>query len=96
MVGIALSWGCVKPFRDNVAKKGRCHGTIGSLLRYRLRKRETTPRTAAVRNDNFKVKSSDMLKDRSLDDSERACRVPTRSYCMPRDGNQAQADTWSK
>jgi hypothetical protein len=64
MVGIALSWGSVKSFRDNVTEniteKGR-DLTVGSLLKYRLRKRETTPRTAAVRNDSFKVKSSDML-----------------------------------
>ena len=39
--------------------------TIGSLLKYRPRKRETTPRTAAVRNDSFKVRSSGMLKDSS-------------------------------
>ena len=65
MVGIALSWRCVKSFsRDNVTEKGgRRDLTIGSLLKYRLRKRETTPRTAAVRNDSFKVKSSGMLKD---------------------------------
>jgi len=47
-----------------VTEKGRCRDlTIGSRLKYRLRKRETTPRTAAVRNVNFKLKSSGMLKD---------------------------------
>jgi len=65
MVGIALSWRCVKSFsRDNVTEKGgRRDLTIGSLLKYRLRKKETTPRIAAVRIDSFKVKSSGMLKD---------------------------------
>jgi hypothetical protein len=82
MVGIALSWGCVKSMRNNGTEKGRCRDlTIGSLLKYRPRKRETetTPRTAAVRNDSFRVKSSGMLENSlssgSLD--EREARVPS-------------------
>jgi hypothetical protein len=48
----------------HLSEKGRCGDlTIGSRLRYRLRKIETTPRTAAVRNAMFKVKSTSMLRD---------------------------------